>query len=118
MLDHGQIRLVTPVSVPFLVKKRIFGRTLHDIPVLLLLCSLYFFSADLSTEHSFPTYSQLLLSRLRLSRIPAYLEEKIWSFIKRRNLTSGNKILWIRREMAPKEQFLPFSTIFSKYIFN
>ena len=26
-----------------------------------------------------PTYSQLSLSRLRLSRITAYLEEKIWS---------------------------------------
>ena len=32
------------------------------------------------------------------------------------NLTSGNKILSIRGEIAPREQFLPFSTIFSFYI--
>ena len=32
------------------------------------------------------------------------------------NLTSGNKILSIRGEIAPWEQFLPFSTIFSIYI--
>ena len=63
-------------------------------------------------------YSRLSLSRLQLSRITAYLEEKIWFFFKHRNLTSGNKILWIRGEIAPQEQFLPFSTIFSVYIFN
>ena len=62
-------------------------------------------------------YSGLSLSRLRLSRITAYLEEKIWFFFKCRNQTSGNEILWIRGEIA-KEQFLPFSTIFSVYIFN
>ena len=62
--------------------------------------------------------NRISLSRLRLSRITAYLEQKIWSFFKRRNLTSGNKIFWIRGEIAPKEQFLPFSTIFSVYIFN
>ena len=63
-------------------------------------------------------YSQLSLSRLRLSRITAYFEEKIWPLFKRRNLTSGNKILWIRGEIAPKGQFFPFSTIFLVYIFN
>ena len=63
-------------------------------------------------------YSRFSLSRLRLSRITAYLEEKSWSLFKHRNLTSGNKILWIRGEIAPQEQFLPFSTIFSVYIFN
>ena len=63
-------------------------------------------------------YSRLSLSRLRLSRITAYLEEKIWSLFKHRNLTSGNKILWIRGEIAPQEQFLPFTTIFSIYISN
>ena len=57
-------------------------------------------------------YSRLSLSRLRLSRIIAYLEEKTWSLFKHRNLTSGNKILWIRGEIAPEEQFLPFPTIF------
>ena len=63
-------------------------------------------------------YSQLSLSRLRLSRTTAYLEEKIWSLFKYRNLKSGNKILWIRGEIAPQEQFLPFPTIFSIYISN
>ena len=63
-------------------------------------------------------YSWLSLSRLWLSRITAYLEKKIWSLYKHRNRTSGNKILWIRGEIAPQEQFLPFSTIFSTYISN
>ena len=63
-------------------------------------------------------YSRLSLSRLRLSRTTAYLEEKIWSLFKHRNLKSGNKILWIRGEIAPQEQFLPFPTIFSIYISN
>ena len=63
-------------------------------------------------------YSRLSLSRLRLSRTTAYLGEKIWSLFKHRNLKSGNKILWIRGEIAPQEQFLPFPTIFSIYISN
>ena len=63
-------------------------------------------------------YSRLSLSRLRLSRTTAYLEEKIWSLFKHRNLKSGYKILWIRGEIAPQEQFLPFPTIFSIYISN
>ena len=63
-------------------------------------------------------YSRLSLSRLRLSRITAYLEEKIWSLFKHRNLASGNIILWIRGEIAPQEQFLHFPTIFSIYISN
>ena len=46
---------------------------------------------------------------------PAYLEVKIWSLFKHENLT-GNKILWKRGEIAPKEQFLLFSTIFSRYL--
>ena len=56
-------------------------------------------------------YSRLSLSRLRLSRITAYLEEKSDPCLTS-ILTSGNKILWIRGEIAPQEQFLPFSTIF------
>ena len=47
-----------------------------------------------------------------------YLEEKIRSLFYHRNLISGKKILWIREEIAPQEQFLPFSTIFSTYISN
>ena len=46
-------------------------------------------------------YSRLLLSRPRLSRIIAYLEVKIWSLFKHENLTTGNKILWKRGEIAP-----------------
>ena len=33
-------------------------------------------------------------------------------------VTSGNKILRISGEIAPEEQFLPFSTIFLTYISN
>ena len=73
---------------------------------------------DVILRHVPAEYSRLSLSRLRLSRISAYLEDKIWSFFKRRKLTSDNKMLWIGGEIAPKEQFLPFSTIFSLYIFN
>ena len=61
-------------------------------------------------------YSWLSLSRRRLSRITAYLEVKIWSLLKNENLITGNKILWKRGEIAPKEQFLLFSTIFSTYV--
>ena len=53
-----------------------------------------------------------------ISRLAADFEEKIWSFFKRRNLTSGNKLFWMRGEIVPQEQFLPFSTIFLVYIFN
>ena len=66
----------------------------------------------------FKVYSQLSLSRLRLSRITAYLEEKIWSLFQHRNLKPGYKILSKRGEIAHEEQFLPFSTIFVIYISN
>ena len=46
----------------------------------------------------------------------AYLEVKIWSLFKHRELPEGNKILWKRGEIAPKEQFLLFSTIFSIHL--
>ena len=49
-------------------------------------------------------YSQLSLSRPRLSRITAYLEVKIWSLFKHENLTIGNKILWKRGEIAPPQK--------------
>ena len=61
-------------------------------------------------------YSRLSLSRPRLSRITAYLEVKIWSLFHHRDLPTGNKILWKRGEIAPLEQFLLFSTIFSIYL--
>ena len=44
-------------------------------------------------------YSRLSLSRL--SRITPYLEVKIWSLFWHGNLTTGNKILWKRGEIAP-----------------
>ena len=37
-------------------------------------------------------YTRLSLSRLRLSRITAYLEVKVGSLFKHENLTTGNKI--------------------------
>ena len=33
-------------------------------------------------------------------------------------MTTGNKIIWKRGEIAPKEQFLLFSTLFYIYISN
>ena len=66
--------------------------------------------------YTYHRYSRLSLSRLRLSRTTAYLEEKIWSLLKHRNLKSGIKILWMRLEIAPREQFLPFPQYF-QYIF-
>ena len=56
-------------------------------------------------------YSRLSLSRLRLSRITAY-----WSFFKRRNLTSRNKILYLGGEIAPRSNFSHFLQYF-QYIF-
>ena len=42
---------------------------------------------------------------------------EIWSLPKHENLKTSKKILWKRREIAPKEQFLLlFSTIFSIYL--
>ena len=53
-------------------------------------------------------YSRTSLSRTRLFRITAYLEVKIWSLFKHETMTTGNKIMWKRGEIAPKEQFLLF----------
>ena len=50
-------------------------------------------------------YSRLSLYRLRLSRITAYLEEKNLIPVLNRNLTSGNKILWIRGEIHFPQYF-------------
>ena len=41
---------------------------------------------------------------------------KIWFLFQHANQTTGNKILQKRSEIAPKEQFLLFSTIFLKYL--
>ena len=90
-----------------------FSNTLDDK------VSAYVLFAKLNAQgysKSHVTYSWLSLSRPRLSRITAYLEVKIWSLPKDENLTIGHKILWKRGEIAPKEQFLLFSTIFSIYL--
>ena len=38
-----------------------------------------------------------------LSRIAAYLEAITWSLLKHENLTTGNKILWKKGEIAPQK---------------
>ena len=63
-------------------------------------------------------YSRTSISRTRLFRITAYLEVKIWSQFQHETMTTGNKIMWERGEIAPKEQFLLFSTLFYIYISN
>ena len=56
------------------------------------------------------TYSRLSLSRVRLYRITAYLDGvKIWFLVSHGNLTTDNKILWKRGDIA-QGHFLPFST--------
>ena len=49
-------------------------------------------------------YSRTSLSRTHLFRITAYLEVKIWSLFLHETMTTGNKIMWKRGEIAPKEQ--------------
>ena len=66
---------------------------------------------------SFTEYNRTSLSQTRIFRITAYLEVKIWSLLKHETMTTGNKIMWKRGEIAPKEQFLLFSTIFSAYLY-
>ena len=61
--------------------------------------------------HSHAHY--LSLSRLRLSRIIVFVEVKIFSLFLHGNLTTGNKILWKRGEIAPQEQFLLFLQYFN-----
>ena len=61
--------------------------------------------------HTFSfNYSRLPLSRLRSSRIAAYLEVKICSLFKHENLTTGKKILWKRGEIASN-----FHNIFNSF---
>ena len=38
----------------------------------------------------------------------AYLETEILSLFLHANLVTGNKLLWIKEEIAPKKKFLPF----------
>ena len=48
------------------------------------------------------TYSRTSLSRTRLFRITAYFEVKIWSLFYHGTMTTDNKIMWKRGEIAPK----------------
>ena len=61
-------------------------------------------------------YSWLSLSRPLLSRITAYLEVEIWSLPKHENLTTGEKILWKRGEIAP-QYFQYISAFESNYTY-
>ena len=72
---------------------------------------------DIYAPNTKRKYNRLSLSRPRLSRITAYLDVKIWSLFKHGNLRTGGKILWKRGNIAPKEQFFLFSTIFSIYLY-
>ena len=71
-----------------------------------------------SSLESRTKYSRTSLSWTRLFRITAYLEVKIWSLFYHETMTTSNKIMWKRGEIAPKEQFLLFSTLFYIHISN
>ena len=60
-------------------------------------------------------YRRLSLSRLRLSRIIAYIEVKIWTLLKHKYLTTGTKIPWKRGEI--RSNFSSFPQYFQD-IFN
>ena len=84
-----------------------------------------FYFARISTicnpvcDYRFTLYSWLSLSRLRLFRITAYLEVKIWYLVfKYDNLTISNKILWKREEIAPKESNFSSFPEYFQYISN
>ena len=117
---HDALALVSHHAslYPFLHKHLFICPQANGINIQLLRITMYSNHCSIVDLIMLLTYSRLSLSRLRLSRTTAYLEEKIWSLFKHRDRTSGNKILWIRGEIAPQEQFLPFPTIISIYISN
>ena len=65
------------------------------------------------TLHKHLYYSRFSLSRLRLSRVTVDLEVKNWCLFKHENLTTGNKILWEREEIASKRATSPLFHMFS-----
>ena len=65
----------------------------------------------------FTIQSTLIISPSLISNKRLSWRENLALF-QHENLTKANKILWKREEIAPKEQFLHFSTIFSIYISN
>ena len=53
----------------------------------------------------------LVISTSLISNDRSFRKRSLVTFL-HRNLGIGNKILWIKEEIAPEEQFPPFSTIF------
>ena len=112
-LDKLDIKHIS--TSPFIVQLAVYIVCFNFYCMLCIIFSLFYRGpqgrlAFVANCANFFKYSRFSLSGLRLSRITAYLED--------RNLKSGYKILWKRKEIAPREQFLPFSTIFSIYISN
>ena len=73
----------------------------HEMPILIISEQTY-----LSTNPAFLflyiyKYSRTSLSQTRLFRITAYFEMKIWSLFHHETMTTGNKIMWKRGEIAP-----------------
>ena len=77
----------------------VYGLYTVVVCLLLLLVSLVGYS--MAPPGHLLYYSRLSLSRPRLSQKTAYLEVKIWSLFLHGNLTTVNKILWKRGEIAP-----------------
>ena len=63
------------------------------------------------------TYSRLSLSQTRLSRITAYLEVKVWSLPKHKNLTAGKKYCGKEEKLLLRSNFSSFPQYF-QYISN
>ena len=69
------------------------------------------FSRFFTKTQSTLVISTSLISNNRLSRSESPV------LFKHENLITDNKILWKRGEIAPEEQLLLFSTIFSIYLY-
>ena len=111
-----------PTEYPCEDSFRLFGCRMHRLICVFprRTCNLVGNVYPGSTVYSYiiSKYNRTSLSRTRLFQITAYLEVKIWSLFKHETMTTGNKIMWKRGEIAPKEQFLLFSTLFNIYISN
>ena len=112
-----QARTFHAVTICMKCKSLFSGKNMKNVSKCCQLKFLFSMHSNKCKEPAWFGSYWLSLSRLRWSRIIAYLEMKIWSLFKHENLTTGNKILWKRGEIAPKEQFLLFSTIFSIYLY-
>ena len=63
-----------------------------------------FITVLLCTYVWYGNYSRLLISRLRLSRITAYLEVKIWSLFKHENLKTSKKTKKKKKKKKKKQE--------------